>query len=126
MSMVRPRPIQPKPIKSEKKPRNCLRSVSKKRQKELTIYAIARKEYLEEHPICEWCDTEHDLGGTPFPAPCTKPSTNVHHSGGRIGKRVYDKKLFKACCDEHGGPFPHDNAAEAYAQGFSVERWRKY
>lgn len=124
-SRVISRPMQPKPQKPPKKARKRLRFETPKRAKERFIYNEAREEYLGEHPICEWenigIDTEN---GLEYPIPCIHPSTNIHHAAGREGKLLYDKRWFKACCDKHGGPYPHDNSDISYRTGFMVLRHR--
>lgn len=60
---------------------------SETRAKENKIYLTLRKVFLENHPNCE-----ANLPG------CSKQSTTVHHSAGRMGKRLIDVTSFVALC----------------------------
>lgn len=64
--------------------RTRIRSVSKLQARRLRIYAVIRKTYLLEHPICEVCKTAW--------------SDQVHHVRGRSGELLFATKYFKAMC----------------------------
>lgn len=64
-----------------------INKVSETRAKENKIYLTLRKVFLDNHPNCE-----ANLPG------CSKQSTTVHHSAGRIGKRLIDVTSFVALC----------------------------
>ncbi len=63
-----------------------IRPVSKARAKELRQYSKVIEEFLELHPWCE--------------ASCSKRSTEVHHTRGRVGPLLCDVRFFMAVCRE--------------------------
>src|SRR5690348_10723230 len=71
----------------QKKKRKPIRQYSKKRSKENRKYTALRKQFLSDHPTCE------------FPG-CEREATDVHHERGR-GKYFLDQSTWKALCREH-------------------------
>lgn len=63
--------------------RSPLRAVSKKRQKENRQYTKLRAEYLEEHPVCEICDSQR--------------ADQIHHRA-RRGSNFLNADTFLALC----------------------------
>ena len=63
--------------------RTALSPVSKKQQKKLREYSKLRKEYLEEHPLCE-CG-------------CGRKSRDIHHKAGR-GSNLNRVETWMAVC----------------------------
>ena len=74
-----------KPLIKEKKK---IRVFSKKRLAGLKEYRIAREQYLKENPLCM------------FPG-CNSTEVTLHHSCGRIGAFLTDKRYFKSLCWPH-------------------------
>lgn len=95
---------QPQLKKSE------LSNRSEKRKGEEAEYRKAKREYLEDHPICE-------MDG------CCKPSEIIHHKKHREGKRIYDKRYFMALCGgfEPCHKYIHANPEESYAKGWLIK-----
>lgn len=85
-----------------------MKSVSDKRIELNKEYSKVRLEYLKEHPICE------------FPN-CTKKATDIHHSRGRTGGLLTDKRYFKALDREHHR-WVEEHPKEAKEIGLSLDR----
>lgn len=68
------------PKKKEQKP---IRRVSAKRSKENVQYLKVRLEFLNENQTCKCCGAS---------------ATDVHHTKGRIGSLLTDKRYFVALC----------------------------
>lgn len=66
--------------------RSPINPVSKKRQRENRTYAELRRDYLEQHPMCE------------SPALCGQPATEIQHRRGRFGARLLDVSWWAASC----------------------------
>ena len=64
------------PLKRSQKPlkRSPLRKVSPKQSKRLTAYSRLRKDYLNEHPVCQ-------VKG------CANPASDIHHMGDGVGPK---------------------------------------
>jgi hypothetical protein len=89
-----------KPQKSQRKP---IRPVSDKRKKQNAEYSVLRKQFLEEHPICQVC--------------CSEASNQIHHKRGRSGLWLTDISEFLAVCgDCHS--WIEENRAEATKRGY--------
>lgn len=73
---------------SERIRTKAINNVSEKRKEENKVLEKVKAEVLKEHPVCQFPD-------------CTKKSVDVHHSEGRIGKNLTDKKKMKALCRGH-------------------------
>jgi len=73
------------PLKRSTKPlkRTRLSPVSKKQQKRLRDYSAVRKDYLDEHPVCEAC--------------LQRPAEEIHHKEGR-GSKTADPTTFMSIC----------------------------
>lgn len=80
-----------------------LRSVSKKRQRELMIYHGMRYKLLSNRNLCEYPD-------------CISFATQIHHIRGRNGARLIDAEHFMLVCATHHN-WIHDNPARAKAIG---------
>lgn len=76
------RPLPPLPLRAYGKPRKPLRAVSAQRRPLLAEYAKLRRAFLKTHPVCLACDAIHRAE----PAHRAKPSTDVHHMNGRVGR----------------------------------------
>lgn len=74
-------------VKPMRKVATPINHFSELRGKENKVYLTLRKVFLENHPNCE-----ANLPG------CTKQATTIHHSQGRIGKRLIDVKTFVPLC----------------------------
>lgn len=102
-----------KPIKPIKKQSKTIAQVSNKRAKEQKIYSAKRIIFLVDNPYCE-----AKLVG------CTKVSTDVHHTAGRIGKNYLDESTWKALCRECH-KWVEENPKEAKDLGLSISRLNK-
>lgn len=88
-SMIRARPMPPKPIKrSWLSSYNGLNRASAKRKKENVKYLKLRKAFLAEHLFCQFTT-------------CLCPSQDVHHKAGRLGSNYLDTSKFLAVCRYH-------------------------
>lgn len=85
-----------------------IRRRSKKRAKQEREYAKLRKEYLDEHVICE-------VKG------CLQISEEIHHKKGRIGELLTDVKYFLAVCNPHHR-YIESHPVEAKEHGYSLSR----
>lgn len=83
---------------------------SETRAKENKIYLTLRKVFLENHPNCE-----ANLPG------CSKVANQVHHAGGRVGKRLIDVSLFMAFCG-NCHTWVNEHPDEAIEMGLAVKR----
>ncbi len=88
-----------------------IKSVSDKRLLELRDYRIVRDAYMRDHKICEHPE-------------CSNPSTELHHSKGRIGKLLTDPLYFKALCHSCH-VWTELNVIEAKKIGLSIDRLSK-
>lgn len=68
-----------------------LKSVSRKRAKQLAKYRKLKAEVLGVGSVCEF-------PGIPY---CTKQAVDVHHANGRNGERLLDTKHWWILCREH-------------------------
>lgn len=84
---------------------------SKSRVEALKKYRRLRDKYFIEHPICEFPD-------------CTSKNITLHHSRGRIGCFLTDKRFFKSLCPKHHR-FVEENPTEAQKLGLSQKRLDK-
>lgn len=64
--------------------RTRLRKTSPKRRKQLQAYSPQRKSYLLRFPVCAVCKKE--------------PSSQIHHTKGRVGTILNDEAYFLAVC----------------------------
>jgi hypothetical protein len=85
-----------------------IKSVSDKRLLALKEYRVVRDAYMRDHKICEHPE-------------CSSPSTELHHSKGRIGKLLTDPLYFKALCHAHH-EWAEKNPILAKELGLSVDR----
>lgn len=102
------------PLKPSTKPlrrRKPLSKVSAKRKREGKTYAELRKKFLEDHPFCEVCKIR-----TAVERIDVKPSTDVHHKGGR-GRLMLRVDTWMAVCRTHHEMI-HENPAWAKSVGF--------
>lgn len=90
-----------------------IKPVSAKLKKMKTVYGHIRKDFLDEHEICQ----------AKIPG-CSGLSTEIHHRAGREGDRLNDVKLFLAVC-RSCHDFIERNPAWAKSQGLSVSRLDK-
>jgi hypothetical protein len=87
---------------------------SEKREKLDALYSIVSKQYLKDHPKCEF-----KIEGI-----CTHTATSVHHGKGRTGALLLDTKYFKSgCLPCHS--YVELHPVEAKEKGFSVTRLNK-
>lgn len=86
--------------------RAAIRKVSKKRQRELRVYSVLKKEFLSQRRFCEV-----------FESCCTRKAIDVHHINGRNGKRLVDiRDWLPVCRSCHR--FLHDHPKYAKEAGF--------
>lgn len=97
-------------ISTTKKSQPPINQFSELRGKENRIYLTLRKVFLDNHPLCE----------ASLPR-CTKQATTIHHSQGRIGKRLIDVKTFVPLCGKCH-QFCEENPTEAKELGLSLNR----
>ena len=84
--------------------------VSQKQVERLAQYRKVRDQFMKEHPNCQ-----ARLQG------CTIKSTDCHHSRGKVGDLLTDKRYFKALCRNcHSYLEVHPD--EAKEKGFSLSR----
>ena len=95
------------PVTKKKQP---ISKQSEKRAGENKEYLKLREVFLSAHPRCE----------IKVPG-CTVKSTEVHHAGGRIGKRLTQVELFIAACSSCHR-YLEVNPAWAKENGYSVNR----
>ena len=118
-SQLNPKPIQrvaiKKPVANEillggkwVGVKTAIKQVSDKRAKELRIYEKNKVEYFKEYPVCQ------------FPG-CECREVTLHHSKGRIGSLLTDKRYFKSLCPEHH-TFCENNPEEAKRLQLSSSR----
>ena len=88
-----------------------IKAISDKQAKRLAKYRIARDEYFKEQPVCE------------FPGCCSTDIT-CHHSAGKIGSLLWNKKYFKSLCWPHH-KFCEENPTKAKELNLSVDRLDK-
>ena len=81
-------------------------------------YRHDRKDFLIKNPWCAWA-----LALTP---PQHIRATQIHHTRGRIGKLLLDRRYWLGLC-EKGHEFVHKNIEEARAMGLICEKgkWGK-
>jgi ribosomal protein S27E len=84
--------------------------VSSKKEKADYLYAIARKAYLQNKPMCE-----AKLPG------CGLNATDIHHKKGRIGQYYLDTTYFLAVCRSCHNII-EENVEMAKEAGFSKNR----
>lgn len=92
----------------QEKPKQAIANVSEKEKERQKEYKKVRKEYMTEHPKCEFKG-------------CNKVSTELHHRRGRIGSNLTDKTTFLALCHEHHRLI-EDNPVMAKQEGYSESR----
>lgn len=97
------KPIVFKPVK--------INPVSKNRKIALSKYEKEKKEYFKENPVCE------------FPE-CNSTEISLHHSKGRIGSLLTDKRYFKSLCWPHH-KYVEENPEEAKRLNLSFLRLSK-
>jgi hypothetical protein len=76
-------------------PRTRIRSVSKSQARRLRLYAVIRKTYLLQHPLCEACHKVQPFAGY---SPQEKWSEEIHHTRGKLGELLFATQFFKAVC----------------------------
>jgi len=69
-------------------PKKQIRKFSKKSLDQLKRYSLLRDKYLEENPICQ------------YPG-CKSREVTLHHTRGRQGAYLTDKRFFSALCWPH-------------------------
>lgn len=74
------------------------------------LYGKARQEYLAEHPNCERCGADGEWH-----------VIDVHHSQGRLGALLWDKRHFKALC-RSCHHWAHQNPQAARKEGLICEK----
>jgi len=84
-----------------------MRTVSKKRARQLREYRPLRDAFLAAHP---WCQ---------FPAGCGQATTELHHKRGRRGLRLLDQAWWAASCAFHND-YAETHTGEALAIGWLV------
>lgn len=84
-----------------------MRTVSKKRARELNAYRTLRVSFLEANPLCE------------FPLGCGQAATEVQHRRGRRGARLLDVEWWAASCHAHN-MFAEESTGAALDCGWLV------
>lgn len=74
-------------------------------------YLRTKKEFLKEHPNCEF-------------EGCKKDSKDVHHKAGRTGDLLFDTDLFMAVCRGHH-LWIEAHPVKSKELGYSVSRHSK-
>jgi hypothetical protein len=87
-----------------KSKRKAIKPVSDKRKAQNAEYSVLRKQFLEEHPICQF-------------ERCNEPSTQCHHKRGREGPWLTDVTEFMAVCMTHHS-WIENNREEAAEKGY--------
>ncbi len=91
----------------KKKP---IAKVGKKMKAALLTYSKRRRHHLNEYPECQL-----KLDG------CTKEATQIHHTAGRIGSLLTNKRHFKSACGScHRQLHDKLSAKEARRKGLKV------
>ena len=89
--------------------RKPIRSVSKLQARRLRLYAVIRKRYLVEHPLCERCKGW---------------ATDLHHSGGRAGELLFATQFYKSLCRScHQWVGDHPNQARELGLICEAGKW---
>lgn len=83
-----------------------MRARSLKRQREIREFIPHAEQFLDDNP---WCQ---------FPG-CAAPSEVVHHSRGRFGRRLLDRRWWKASCHFHND-YAETCTGESLAVGWLV------
>ena len=91
----------------------AINKASSKKEKADYLYAIARKSYLENKPMCE-----AKLPG------CSLNATDIHHKKGRVGDNFLDTTNFLAVCRSCHGII-EEHVEMAKEEGFSKSRLSK-
>lgn len=86
-----------------------IRPVSVKRARETRTYTLLRREFLADHPRCE------------FPGGCTQPATEIHHKRGRVGALYLDTAHWSPLCHDHHA-WATEHPAAAFEMGVSERR----
>lgn len=98
---------KPEPVKKKPKP---IPKVSANQIERLAKYRKVRDQFMNENKNCQ-ARLEN----------CTIKATDIHHSKGKIGDLLTDKRYFKALCRNcHSYLEVHPN--EAKEKGFSLSR----
>jgi hypothetical protein len=106
---------------------------------------VARQEFLELHPYCQWfiefygLDEETAIrqnGWVDSPPFCgirarfdaygkkmirVPMATQIHHKRGRVGSLLTDQRYFMAVCND-GHHWIHTNTGASYERGFMLFR----
>ena len=97
-----------------KKPKPTAKPIptfSSKMQKKMALYTIARKKFLDDHPMCQM----H------IPGICTQKASEVHHTAGRIEELLLDTRYWKSGCHQcHSFVELHPEIAKE--MGLSIDR----
>lgn len=97
---------------------------SKKRAAQEREYAKARREHLEENPMCAIHNkTTIDIHGVYHIDPICW-ATTIHHKKGRIGPLLTDRRYFLSVCME-GHRWIEAHPIEAKKLGYSLSRLSK-
>lgn len=100
-----------KPNKHLQKATKPIKKFSKKSLDNLKRYKILRDKFLKENPICMYPN-------------CKSNEVTLHHSRGRLGSFLTDKRYFKALCWPHHQHI-EQNPALAKKLGLSYSRLSK-
>lgn len=99
-------------------PRKPINKVSDKQDKLNKAYLVLRKQFLKDHPVCQYCNST-----SVKPDYCCKIATDIHHMGGR-GKYFLDTSTWMSTCREHH-TWIHDHDKEARELGYLKSRLDK-
>jgi DNA-directed RNA polymerase subunit RPC12/RpoP len=95
-------------LHGSKPKRQRISSLSTKQSIKLADYFIAKRKYIQRHPLCE-------VRG------CKNQSQDIHHKKGRVGENLVDTKHFLAVCRSCHIEI-ESNPEWAYKNGYSVKR----
>lgn len=88
----------------QNKPKPIAKQSDKRKDRE-TIYQEKRDKYMDNHPICECCESNF--------------SEDLHHKAGRIGDLLTDESKFMACCRECH-TWIHEHPKESREKGYLI------
>lgn len=83
--------------------RTRLKPISDKRRAQMRQYSTLRRKFLSQHPVCEICESAR--------------SWEIHHRGGRTGKRLLEVEEWLALCSRCHADV-HAHGAKARVNGF--------
>ena len=105
--------VEPDQRMAEMKTRKSIRKFTSKREAMKRQYARLRRDFLIDHPWCEW--------GLRQKPPIRIRSEEIHHTRGRIGKLLNDQRFWLAVSTA-GHNFIHNNMDAARGLGLLCQK----